>query len=797
MAIRYDDTERSVSLSVRDLVEARGATGHLSLSVVQSSAARMAAGRRVHLDLQSERQRLDEQYRAEVRVRQSFAVDDWTVTVQGRVDGLTEEEGRAVVEEIKSTTLDAGGLFATSVEDWPAHTQQLEIYLMMLADSGWDRPLGRLVLVSLVDGSRHVLGLSVDVPLVRAWVEVRLTELVCARKRRIAWMEARRTQEVPLPHEAWRAGQREISESTHWGLDAQHQVVIEAPTGIGKTAAVLHGVLQYALAHDKQVFWATSRTTQQHGVEAALHRFRAAGLSLRTVSINAKEKVCLNERVSCTSEDCRFAEHYYDKLRETRVLQGLTTGVVDRATLEATGLEHTVCPFELALDLSDHVDVVVGDYNYAFEPSVHLKRHFSDTAGDWIVVVDEAHQLVERARAWGSPRIEASLAREALDAFDSDRDRYAPFIALAREIEQVVLRSGTFVIGPSRGGESVVEIALDDIADLAGRLDEVGLDYALLTSQRPLVPAGEADPWVDLARQVLRFHAAFTAAGDETVCLARHTAGRESLALLCLDPSPWLAPRLSALGGLVALSATLSPTAFYRDLLGLDETRLDVVQVPSPFPAENRRVVVAPRVSTAFKDRPSHAPATADLLARCIAATAGNVAVYFPSFAMLRDISSRWSLPQCEVLLQEPAMGDDRRREWLDRLSGGERQVVLGAVLGGIFAEGIDLPPGSLAAVFIAGPALPPVGLERDLLRAHYQERYGEGFRYASLVPGMTKVAQAAGRLIRRPEDRGIVLLVGRRFRWRDYAGLLPSDWDLHMATDPVDEIVDFQRDSM
>jgi len=756
----------------------------------------MAAGRRIHMDLQAQRGEQDANYRAEVRVRQQFPVDDWTVIVSGRVDGLTEEEGRPVVEEIKSTAMDAARLFRTSAEDWPAHTRQLEIYLMMLSDSGWDRPLGRLVLVSLADGSRHVIGVPLDVDRVRDLVVERITELVEARRRRLAWMAQRRDQVVPLPHETWRPGQREISEATQWGLDAGHQVLIEAPTGIGKTAAVLHGVLQHAMAHDKQVFWATSRTTQQRGVELALERFVAAGLALRAVSLNAKEKVCLNDRVSCCAEDCPFAEDYHDKIRDQQVVQRTEAGVVDRQQIEEEARRHTVCPFQLALDLSDQVDVVVGDYNYAFEPSVHLKRHFSDTASDWIVVVDEAHQLVERARGWGSPRIEAAAARRAGDALNADPVRYAPFIDLAREIEETILRESGEVVGPSRGAESVVAPSAEAIGDLARRIDEVGLDYALLTASRPLVESGAPDPWVDVARQVLRFHAALASAGDETVCLARYTPGREHLALLCLDPSHWLAPRLDVLGGLVALSATLSPTAFYRDLLGLNGDRLDVVRVDSPFPPANRRVIVAPRVSTAFKDRETHAPATAELISRCIRATRGNVAVYFPSFQMLRDISNRWELPQCDVLLQEPAMPDDRRREWLTRLTEGDSQVVLGAVLGGIFAEGIDLPPGALTTVIIAGPALPPVGLERDLLRGHYQERYDEGFRYASLVPGMTKVAQAGGRLIRRPQDRGVVVLIGRRFRWRDYVNLLPRDWDLHISVDPVDEIVEFQRDA-
>jgi len=754
----------------------------------------MAAGRKVHVDYQTERGEIDPTYRAEVRVKQQFAVDQWTVTLHGRVDGLTEEDDRPIVEEIKSTALDASRLFDTRVEDWPSHTRQLELYLWMLQEDGWDRPLGRLVIVSLADGSRHILGVTLKGEEVWNWILARLTDLVETRERRIAWMEARREQVVPVPHDAWRAGQREMCEATEWGLDANNQVLIEAPTGIGKTAAVLYGVLKHAMANDKQVFWATSRTTQQHSVEKVLRRFIAAGLQLRTVSLNAKEKVCLNDQVSCSPEECPFAEHYYDKLRTHQLVQTMATGLVDREQLRAEGTRVGLCPYELALDLSDHVDVVVGDYNYAFEPSVHLKRHFTDTAGDWIVVVDEAHQLVERARGWGSPRVEAAAARRAVHALGADPNRFAPFIRLAQEIEETVLREGGEIIGPSRGGECVVMPSDDCFESLATRIDEVGLDYALLTAERPLVEAGEPDPWVEVARQVLRFHGAMQLAGDETVCLSRYTAGRENLSLLCLDPSHWLAPRLEILGGLVAISATLSPAEFYRDLLGLDPERLDIVQVDSPFPEENRRVIVAPRVSTTFKDREAHAPATADLIARCIAAVEGNVAVYFPSFAMLRDICDRWDLPEREVLLQERSMPDDRRRQWLERLADSESRVVLGAVLGGIFAEGIDLPPGALAAVIVAGPALPPVGLERDLLRSHYEERYGEGFRYASLIPGMTKVAQAGGRLIRRMEDRGVIVLVGRRFRWRDYVQLFPREWDLQVPDDPVDEIIAFQR---
>jgi Rad3-related DNA helicase len=263
------------------------------------------------------------------------------------------------------------------------------------------------------------------------------------------------------------------------------------------------------------------------------------------------------------------------------------------------------------------------------------------------------------------------------------------------------------------------------------------------------------------------------------------------VARLCLDPSKELGPRIAGLGGFVAASATLTPASFYRDLFGLEPGRYRTVVSHGAFPPENRKVVVVPRVSTAWRDRAREAEPTAALIERCIRVVPGNAAVYFPSFAMLRDLAARWALPVHEVLIQEPGMSEPERQALLARLSAG-RPMVLAAVLGGVFAEGIDLPPGALDAVMVVGPALPPVGLERDLLRAFFEDRYGEGFRYASLIPGMTRVVQAAGRLLRRPEDRGAIVLFDRRFRWRDYRELLPEDWDLDVPDDPAAAIEAF-----
>ncbi|MBT3217876.1 MAG: hypothetical protein HN348_02185 [Proteobacteria bacterium] len=785
MTIRFDDQQRALALSVRDLVHEGMPRGHLTLEVVRSNLARMAAGRSVHDEYQNLREQEDPSFRSEVRLKHQMVVLHWTVTIVGRVDGLTEEAGRAVVEEVKSSALDVNRLSVTKAHDWRTHTEQLEIYLWMLAEAQYAEPVGRLILVSLADASRHVLGVGLERERVGVMIRERLRELIVTRERWLAWLSRRREYSIPLPFEEWRPGQEEVATTVKSSLDKGGRLFVEAPTGMGKTAAVVHGALEHAFRCDRQVFWSTSRNTQQAVIEQTLSRFVDAGLPLRFVRLTAKEKVCLNEVVACRPEACPYARSYYDKLREHDLVElMLGRQCLNRAAIENAARTHEVCPFELGLDLAEHVDVVIGDYNYAFDPAVLLRRLFGDNKGArWIVVADEAHHLVGRARQWGSPKISVEQAKGAISLLEQKgRGRYGTFVQIAREVQQRVVEAALTAVGPSRNGMSVAEPSTITWRELADRIDEVGLDYALLKADFPAVALGENDPWLELARRVLRFSEALQAAEEETVSLVKLASGREELGLLCLDPSRMMGPHLQRLGGFLAMSATLSPHRFYRELLGLPPNT-QTCSVTSPFPVENLKVMVYPDISTIYRDRASHAEATAGIIARCVRAQTGNAAVYFPSFQMLKDIVRRLDLPERVVLVQEPSMSEASRVRMLDRLSSKGESVVLAAVLGGIFAEGIDLPAGALSLVLVAGPALPPVGLEQDLLRAWYQERYGEGFLFASLVPGMTRVVQAAGRIIRRDEDRGVVVLLGQRFRRNEYRALLP--WSVRVDSNP------------
>jgi len=792
VTIRWRDKDRVLGLSVRDLVEGATPSGHLSLEVVRVGMARLAEGRDVHQRWQAEQAARDPEYRAEVTVRRQLVVSGWTVNLQGRVDGLVDEDGHTVVEEVKSSALDAHHLDQTSVDDWSNHAMQLRLYLWMLAEEGFAQPVGRLVLVSLADGTHRVFGVGRSDLDVGAWAIARLERLIAERERRLAWLTIRRGALVPDPFDAWRPGQEAILHAIRGSTAEQRPLLVQAPTGLGKTAAALTAALRRAMAFDQQVYWATARTTHQQVAEEALRLMRARGLAVRSVTLSARDKVCLNTAVSCRPEACPFAEGYYDKLAATRIVdEALAAEALTRDALMALGRTHEVCPYQLAQDVAGEVDVVIGDYNYVFDPDVRLKRFFAEeVAASWVVVVDEAHQLVDRARGYGSPAMERSVSQAAvawLEHVGADG-----FAALARELDYRVLEAGEAPLHPPRHGEAPVALRVPDWQEIAARVDEVGMDYALLKARSPALGEGPRDPWLDLARATLRFARIAATAGEETVTLAGYQRGREHVRLACLDPSPWLGPFIASLGGFIGLSATLSPSDFYRDLLGLTDGGWDRVEVDDPFPPERRRVIVAPRISTLFRDRAAHAPATATLIDQLAAATPGNVAVYFPSFAMLEDLAPRLILSDRVVLRQRADLNDAERAGLLEALRPGNPPAALLAVLGGSLAEGVDLPPGALDTIVVIGPGLPTVSLELDLRRARYEERYQQGFRYASLVPGLTRVVQAAGRLIRRPEDRGVIVLVGARFRWRDIRALLPAAWDATVADDPAQFVQEF-----
>jgi DNA excision repair protein ERCC-2 len=519
------------------------------------------------------------------------------------------------------------------------------------------------------------------------------------------------------------------------------------------------------------------------------------------VSLRARDKVCLNEVVSCRPEDCRYAAGYHDKVTggELQERAWSEAGCMDPVRIVDLGQQADACPYALSMELAHNADVVVGDYNYLFDPRVRL-RSLLDEAHQWAIIVDEAHNLPQRAMGYGSPRLDRALPQAALESLGPD-ETMLPFARLAHDVSAWI-DAGLEDVGlnENQTGEMALPLDLLDqrgLQALVQRADARALDYALLQARRSRLPPGTTDPYVELCRALHSLRSALDSAGDETVALFRRGRDdRGGLSLLCRDPSGLLGPILNSAAGTICMSATLQPPGFYGDLLGLRRDRTEEHQHPSPFEPSHLRVLVLPQVSTAYRHRSRDQAATAAWISRTVRTIPGNVAIYAPSFDFLEQLADQLKIEDRELIRQTRQVDEQRRAEILERMKAPSRRpAVLLAVLGGIFAEGIDLPGEALLAAIIIGPGLPPVGLERRLLTEWYEQRYGRGSLYASLVPGLCRVVQAAGRVIRTPTDRGAIVLVGKRFQQYEISDLMPSDWTPRTSRDPESDLAGLWSD--
>jgi Rad3-related DNA helicase len=440
--------------------------------------------------------------------------------------------------------------------------------------------------------------------------------------------------------------------------------------------------------------------------------------------------------------------------------------------------------------------VVVCDYNYAFDPFVALADFASDSdLGDTILLIDEIHNLVDRGRGYYSPTLSARMAREAALALGGHGERRtAEAESLSLELARLIEATVEDVLSePGEGsgagwapedrpgtldGVRAAEARLpdDELWSLRPAFDAAFVDY--LELRRETRSFAAEDPFVDLYFAFLRFLSGLLVSDSSF----SHTVERSDvdwrLRVLCRDPSRFLGAVIRRTHSTIGLSATLSPPDFYRDLLGFEAGRTAAVVVPNPFPAGNRRVVIDPTVATSFRERSANYDRIAERLAELAASVPGNCLALFPSYGFLTEIAARLAVAGKRVLIQQRADSDREREEILAHLRFNlAGDVLLLAVAGGVFAEGVDYPGDMLRAVAVVGPCLPAVTLEQKLLRDYYEERFERGFEYAFVVPGMTRVVQAAGRLIRSADDTGVIALLDRRFLVRPYRDHLPADW--------------------
>ncbi len=751
------------TVAVRTLCEFTARRGDLDLRFTPTPSARegmaghqLVAGRR------------GPQYETEISLHGEFG----DLQVRGRADGYDPLRNR--LEEIKTHR---GDLARQPANHRHLHWAQAKVYGWLLCEArGLAEVEVALVYFDIATQQETCFAETHPAAALGAFFEEQCRAFMAWAGREQAHRERRDASLTTLafPHPSFRTGQRTMAESVYRGAASGRCVLAQAPTGIGKTIASLFGLLKAVPAQDiDKVFYLTAKSTgRQLALDAAAQLQRdAPAPPLRVLELTARDKACEHRDKACHGDSCPLARGFYDRLPAARD-EALQVAAMDAPTLRTVALRYQVCPYYLAQELSRWSDLVVGDYNYWFDGSAML--YAATLAHQWRVGVlaDEAHNLVERARAMYSASLEQSTLRNVRSTAPAQIRKSLDkvnrgFTALRKSFEPAQSAPDTL---PTNFVNALKQATADietHLAEAAPGFVDAGLQQCYFDLLAFLRLAESFGP-----HSVLEFT-------DVTAPRGRSNA---TLRIQNLIPASFLAPRFAAARTATLFSATLSPAQYQRDMLGLpaDTVWMDV---ESPFSARQLQVQVVSRISTRYPDRQRSAAPIADLIARQYAAQPGNYLAFFSSFDYLALVAAafRQRYPEVPAWLQERGMDEARRDAFLQRFVPGGAGVGF-AVLGGSFGEGIDLRGDRLVGAFVATLGLPQVNARNEQLRACLQQVFGAGYDYTYLYPGIQKVVQAAGRVVRTQEDRGIVYLIDDRFDRPAVRQLLPAWWELGRA---------------
>ena len=774
--MKFDPASKVLEVSVRELAETEG---FQRIGLERGEGwHRLGLGAELHARVLKERCRARPEYRSEVPVRARWPVEDWTALITGRLDGcVPDAAGGWLVEEFKSGYLPAsdprraGGGFES-------HQRQLLIYCHLWLRLG-NRPVsGTLVYVDLATGEELPVAVAYDEEDMERQLGARLRELLAVwrNEAKARAQKAAAAAAMPFPHDHPRPGQQIMIDAVRQTLETGGHLLAEAPTGLGKTAASLYPALLHSPAAGRQVVFLTSKTLQQKMAVSLFRALNPAG-AFRTAQIRAKEKMCANERVLCHEDFCPYARNYPEKMEKSALLDRLRGSLLhfDPDTVFAEAKREEVCPFEVQLELTRHADAIAADYNYVFDPGAALSHLDREGLQSAILLVDEAHNLPDRARKIFSPELLQVSFRDAAGSLLLQPGQlFEALSSIMEEAAALLQKTARALEEPALVGE--VEPPAVELRELWKRWEPEFVRY--LSWKREVKLALAEDPIVDLHFGWQRFMAILNLFGPGFACVAEKRPAGVRLALVCLDPARAIAPVFKAAASAILFSATLSPVEITRRALGLEKERTTALTLPPPFPRENRKIMILPQVRTTFAARAGNYGRIAALVAEMSNAQRGNGLVLFPSYQFLEQVAQRMPPLRAALIVQRPNLNGPEREAIFKALASAPPQgALLLAVLGGMYAEGVDYPGELLSAVYIVSPALPQVSFERELLRRYFEETEQAGFEYAYLQPGMTRVIQAAGRLIRSETDRGVIALICQRFLQEPYASHLPRDW--------------------
>lgn len=758
--------ETIIRISVRSLVEFILREGDIDNRVSGSMEKdAMLLGGKIHRKIQS---RMGTNYTAEVPLKIQMPCDGFVLQIEGRADGVLKDDGKVLIDEIKGILRSLEHLEAPV----PVHLAQAKCYAYIYAVQNSLKCIDvQMTYCQMETEEIRRFCQEFEFQELQTWFQDLVTQYEKWAKFEIEWRNVRndsiRQIEFPFPY---REGQRDLVASVYRTILRKKKLFIQAPTGVGKTmATVFPAVRAVGEGLGEKIFYLTAKTIMRTVAEQAFSLLKEKGLLYKTITLTAKEKICFCEEAECNPDACPYAKGHFDRVNDA-VFDLITHfGDWSREVLEEQAKKHMVCPFEMSLDVSNWADAVICDYNYAFDPQAHLKRFFSESGkGEYLFLIDEAHNLVERGREMYSASLYKEDLLEVRKMVKAEDPKLAKglsecnqqFLELKRECEHYqILKSVSHIALKLMNVLSKLEDYLEECKDAEKKKRVLDFYFAV--------------------RSFLNIHDIM----DENYVIFSEMMedGRFQIKLFCVNPAVNLQNYLEQGNSTIFFSATLLPVHYYKKLLSVEKDDY-AVYAHSSFPQENKFLFIGTDVSTRYTRR---GESTYQRFARYIAVMAeqkkGNYMAFFPSYRFLEEVHTCFL--ECvdhevDSICQVSYMDEEQREEFLEEFEQErEKSLVAFCVMGGIFSEGIDLTDDKLIGAVIAGTGLPQVCTEREILKQYFNAADMDGFDYAYLYPGMNKVLQSAGRVIRTESDRGVILLLDDRFRAMRYREVFPREW--------------------
>ena len=756
-----------VRISVRNLVEFILRNGDLVSGSGTADKEAMLKGSRLHRKIQKQ---MGSHYQPEVSLKKDTEYDDLILRVEGRADGIFLQDEQFCIDEIKGVYKKLEFM----EEPVLVHRAQALCYAWIYLDAHD---------LEKIDIQMTYAHLDTEVikrfreTLTRAELKQWYEELTDSYHKwlayQIEWRKKRNEsmENLEFPF-AYRKGQRKMVSGIYHAISKKEQIFIQAPTGVGKTmSAVFPAVRAIGQGMAETVFYLTARTITRTVAQDAFEILRDRGLLFKVITITAKEKLCFCDKPECDPEKCPYAKGHYDRINDAVYELWTTEQSFDRETLLRHAQKWQVCPFEMSLDLAVWMDGVICDYNYVFDPNVCLKRFFGENvSGNYLFLIDEAHNLVDRGREMYSASIclnDVIETRKFVKPYS--QKLWKKLGKVKKQMEELRQNCGEWKVQENAG---VLPISL---LSVQGELDQL--------LEEP--PAQEVvDGILDFYFKVRDFLNISELVDDNyVVYTAFDENGRFYMKLFCVNPAENLQKCLDKGNSTVFFSATLLPLQYYRKMLSTRSENFGMY-VESPFEQKKRCLMICRDVSSKYTRRGyEEYRKIAEYIARMSWQKKGNYMVFFPSYRLMEDVyqvyQDEFSVSWVRCISQHASMTELEREEFLEEFTEETEETLVGfCVMGGIFSEGIDLIGDRLIGAAVVGTGLPQVNCEREILKGYYDEKGEQGFDYAYRYPGMNKVLQAAGRVIRTKEDTGAILLMDERFLNRDYRNLFPREWN-------------------